>query len=82
MLKIQLCFTRINDILRGDTALFFMHLSSLRFWAFCFFIRRFFRLVERKHPKNTVKCFFSSTLSICVNRFKLQYIFLKAVLSK
>ncbi len=43
MLKIQLCFTRINDILRGDTTgkntVFFMHLLSLRFRAFWFFIR-------------------------------------------
>ncbi len=58
---------------------FFMHLSSVRFWAFWFFIKCFFRLVERKHLKDTVKCFFYSTSSICVNRFKLQYIFVKAV---
>ncbi len=38
--------------------------------------------MERKHPKDTVKCFFYSTLSICVNRFQLQYIFLKVVFSK
>ncbi len=49
----------------------FMLLSGLRFGAFWFFIKRFFRLVERKHPKDTVKCFFSCTLSICVNRFQL-----------
>ncbi len=49
----------------------FMHLSS-----FLFFIKCFFRLVER--TKDTVKCFFYSSLSMCVNRFQLQYIFLKA----
>ncbi len=51
-----------------------MHRSS--------FSKCFFRLVERKHPKNTIKCFFYRILSICVNRFRLQYIFLKAVFSK
>ena len=59
-----------------------MHLSIFRFWAFWLFIKCFFRLMERKHPKHSVKCFFYSTLSICVNRFQLQYIFLKAVFSK
>ncbi len=54
---------------------FFMHLSSLRFGAFWFLIKCFFRLVERKHPKDSVKCFFYRTLSICFNRFQLQYIF-------
>ncbi len=50
--------------------------------AFWFFIKCFFRLVERKYPTDTVKCFFYSTSSICVSRFESQYIHLKAVLSK
>jgi len=61
---------------------FFMHLSVFRFWAFWLFIKCFFRLMERKHPKHSVNCFFYSTLSICVNRCQLQDIFLKAVFSK
>ncbi len=69
--------------LRGDVAgnnkknSFYMHLTIFRFWAFWFF-----RLVERKHPKEIDKCLFYSTLSICVNRLRFQYIFLKAVFSK
>ncbi len=47
----------------------YMHRSNLRFWAFWFFIKCCFRLVERKHHKDTVKCFFHSTLFTCFNTF-------------
>ncbi len=44
--------------LRGDVFVleeqknnsFYMHMSIFRFWAFWFFIKCFYRLVERKHP--------------------------------
>ncbi len=38
-----------------------------------------FRLMKRKHKKYTFRCFILLHLSICVCRFNLQSIFIKAV---
>jgi len=69
-----------HDRIKG---VFLKQLSMLRFCAFSSFYKVFvFIQTGEKITPKIHKCIFYSTLSICICRFQLQYISLKAFLSK
>lgn len=52
-----------------------LNVSSFDCGLFCFFRICCFKEVDRKPPKCTFKCLFYYTLSMCICRLQIQYIF-------